>query len=206
MDTIIDIIGSTIVGSLLILTVIAMNVSLSNAGSDTNVSVITQSDLTEIGDGITYDFYKIGFRASPAILVADTDRIEFRADFEKDGVPDTVYYYTARAQFASGENPNMIVLYRRQWNSATNTATTTGASLGQTSFDLTYFDSTGNSIAIPAGGLTAGTHLDDSLLSTIKSIKVRVMVESPNRMMSDTTYAGAYWEQFISPKNLRTLM
>lgn len=206
MDTMIDIIGSTIVAGLLIVAIVRMNSSLSNTGSDTNVQVITQSDLTAIGQGITYDFYKIGYRASPAILIADTNRLEFRADLEKDGVPDTVYYYTAQATTTGSQNPNMIVLYRRQWNSATHSATTTGASLGQTYFNLSYYDSTGTPVTIPPGGLSWGSSISDSLLTVIKTIQVKVLVQSPNRLMSDTTYAGSYWEQYISPKNLRTLM
>ncbi len=207
MDTIIDIIGSTIVAGLLILAVVGINVSISNAASDSNVQVITQSDVTAIADGIVYDFYKIGFRASPAILFADTDKISFRADLEEDGTPDTLSYFTAPAPVVAGENPNMIVLFRHIWDSATGQASTTGASLGQTSFELSYYDSTGDSIAIPPGGLSIqGGTKDDSLLSAIRSIRIQVLVQSPNRMISDTTYAGAYWEQYVSPKNLRALM
>lgn len=196
MGTILDTVGSTIMAGLIILAVLNMNVSLSEAGGDTNVKVITQSNLTAISDGIKYDFYKIGFRASPAIIFADTSAIVFRADLRMDGVPDTVHYWISAPLSGSGYNPDMRILYR-----SVNGSTPTGASLGQTSFDLHYFDSTGTQIPIPAGGTS-----NLSVLSQIKSMQISLMVQSPNVMMSDTTYAGAYWVEHVSPKNLRTLM
>lgn len=196
MDTMIDTVGSIIMAGLVMVAVLKMNTSLSDAGSDTNVSVITQSNITAIANTITYDFYKIGYRASPAILLADSNKIVFRADLEQDGNPDTVSYWVSAPLSETELNPNMRILYR-----SVNSDEPTGATLGQTSFDLQYYDSTGAILDIPGSDAT-----DQSILSRIKSIRVTVTVESPNRMMSDTTYAGAYWEEFISPKNLRTLM
>ncbi len=191
-----DTIGSAVMASLIMLAVIKMNVSLADTGSDTNVRVITQTNLTAIADGITYDFYKIGFRSSPAIIFADTSAITFRTDLEKDGNPDTVRYWISTPLVGSGLNPNMLILYR-----SVNSSSPTGASLGQTSFLLTYFDSTGTEIPVPAGGTS-----DQGVLSKIKSVRIALMVQSPNMLMSDTTYAGAYWVQYVSPKNLRSLM
>lgn len=196
MDTMIDTAGSIIMAGLVMLAVLRMNTSLSDAGSDTNVSVITQSNITAIANTITYDFYKIGYRASPAILFADSNKIVFRADLEQDGNPDTVRYWVSAPLSETGLNPNMRILYR-----SIDSDPPTGATLGQTSFNLQYYDSTGAMMNIPAADTT-----DLSVLSRIKSIRVAVTVESPNELMSDSTYAGAYWEEFISPKNLRTLM
>lgn len=196
MDTMIDIAGSMIVAGLVMVAVLKMNTSLADAGSDTNVSVITQSNITAIANSITYDFYKIGFRASPAILFADSVKIIFRADLQRDGDPDTVHYWVSNPLTGTGLNPNMRILYR-----SVNSEPPTGASLGQTSFLLDYYDSSGAQMNIPIADTT-----DQAVLSRIRSIKVTVMVQSPNELMSDSTYAGAYWEEFISPKNLRTLM
>ncbi len=196
MDTMIDLAGSIVVAGLVMLAVLKMNTTLSDAGMDTNASVITQSNITEIANTITYDFYKIGFRASPAILFADTNKIIFRADLERDGNPDTVRYWVSAPLEGMGLNPNLRILYR-----SVNSDPPTGASLGQTSFILSYYDSTGAQMNIPIADTT-----DLNVLSKIRSIKVVVMVQSPNKLMSDSTYAGAYWEEFISPKNLRTLM
>lgn len=192
----IDMAGSIVVAGLVMLAVLKMNSTLSNAGMDTNASVITQSNITEIANTITYDFYKIGFRASPAILFADSSKIIFRADLEKDGNPDTVRYWVSAPINEPNLNPNMRILYR-----SVDSDPPTGASLGQTSFILSYYDSTGAVIDIAPADTTNPT-----VLSRIKSIKVVVTVQSPNRLMSDSTYAGAYWEEYISPKNLRTLM
>ncbi len=194
MDTMIDTIGSMIVAGLVVLAVMRMNISLSETGSNTNVEVITQEDLTSIADDIVYDFYKIGYRASPPIIFADTSAITFLADMHRDGNVDTVHYSLSSPISSSGLNPNMRVLYR-----VINSNPAAGASLGLTGFNLSYYDSTGTQITIPASGTTS-----QSILSKIKSIKVRVMVQSPTK--TDSTYASSYWEEFISPKNLRTLM
>lgn len=197
MDTMIDIAGSMVVAGLVILAVMQMNASLANAGSDTNVSVITQSNITSLANSITYDFYKIGFRASPAIIFADSNKIVFRADLQMNGTPDTIsYWVSAPLVETDGLNPNMLILYR-----SVNGEPPTGATLGQTGFTLNYYDSTGSQMTIPIADTT-----NLAILSEIKSIKVTVTLESPNKLMSDSTYAGAYWETFISPKNLRTLM
>lgn len=196
MDTMLDMVGSMIMASLIMVAVLKMNASLSDAGSDTNVSVITQSNITQIANSINYDFYKIGFRAKPGIILADSNKIVFLADLQKTGIPDTVHYWVSTPLQGSGLNPNMRILYR-----SIDSETPTGASLGQTLFNLTYYDSTGAEMNIPAADTT-----NLSILSKIKSIRVTVKVESPNMLMSDSTYAGAYWQEFISPKNLRTLM
>lgn len=196
MDTMIDIAGSMIVAGLLIVAVLKMNSSLEDAGSDTNVSVITQSNITQIANSITYDFYKIGFEAKPAILFADSDKIIFRADLQRDGNPDTVRYWISNPLTGTDLNPNLRILYR-----SVDSEPPTGATLGQTSFHLYYYDTTGAEMNIPLADAA-----DQALLSQIKSIKVIVTVQSPNKLLSDSTYAGAYWEEFISPKNLRTLM
>lgn len=192
----IDTAGSIIMAGLVMLAVLKMNASLSDAGSDTNASVITQSNITAIANTITYDFYKIGYRASPAILLADSNAIIFRADLEQDGNPDTVHYWISAPLPESGLNPNLEILYR-----SVNGGTPTGATLGQTYFNLQYYDSTGARINISGADMT-----NLSVLARIKSIRVAITVESPNKLMSDSTYAGAYWEEYISPKNLRTLM
>ena len=196
MDTMIDTAGSIIMAGLVMLAVLKLNASLSDAGSDTNASVITQSNITAIANTITYDFYKIGYRASPAILLADSNAIVFRADLDQDGNPDTVHYWVSSPLSGSDLNPNMRILYR-----SVNNGLPTGATLGQTYFNLQYFDSTGARINISGADST-----NLSILARIKSIRVAVSVESPNKLMSDSTYAGAYWEEYISPKNLRTLM
>lgn len=196
MDTMMDIAGSMIIAGLIMVAVLKMNSNLSNSGSDANASVITQTNITQIANTIDYDFYKIGFRAKPGIIVADSNKIVFLADLQRDGIPDTVHYWVSAPLAQSGLNPNMRILYRSIDNDAP-----TGASLGQTSFILNYYDSTGALMNIPAVDST-----NQSVLSKIRSIKVTVTVQSPNMLMSDSTYAGAYWEEYISPKNLRTLM
>ena len=61
-------------------------------------------------------------------------------------------------------------------------------------FQLTYFESIGNSLDYASLTSAAGRQL-------IKSIKVKIAVESDE--MYDEQYRTSEWKKKISPKNLR---
>ncbi|MCL5268099.1 MAG: hypothetical protein M1469_08345 [Bacteroidetes bacterium] len=194
MGDLIDIISSTLIAGMLLLAVLKVNATLTSTNSDTNVEVITQENATTIANTIAYDFYKIGYKATPAIIFADTSAVTFRAQMDHDGIVDTIHYWLGNTVSTPLVNPNWRTLYRIK-----DSAPTRGASLGVTSFNLGYYDSTGTEISIPAGGTS-----DQSILSEIKSIHVVILFQSATKV--DSSYAETYWEEFISPKNLQSLM
>jgi len=80
-----------------------------------------------------------------------------------------------------------------------------GASLGITSFKMTYFDTLGTLI-----NLSSPT-TDTVGRSKIKSIKIQmyfmnqISVDTTLAASFDTTFSATYWERWYSPKNLRVL-
>lgn len=194
MADLLDIVSSTLIAGMLLLSVLKVNSDLTSTNSDTNIEVITQENATTVANTIAYDFYKIGYKASPAIVFADTSAITFCSQIDNNGVVDTIKYWLGAPLGLSGVNPNWCILYRVK-----NGNPIRGASLGVTSFNLTYYDSTGQEISVPPGGTS-----DQSTLSRIESIHIVILFQSADKTSSG--YAETYWEEFISPKNLRTLM
>ena len=184
MGYLLDMIGSIMLIGVLIITVANVNVNMNQALYDSTFELNAQRNLIELARSIEYDFLKIGYRtAKPAISLADSDRITFKADLTNTGVVDSVRYFlssTTAAGVASTPNPRDRVLYRLK-----NSEAQKGASLGLVQFHLAYYDSNG---------------VATSNLSLIRSIKVQLTVESPYPV--DSTYAGAYWEKLIYPRNL----
>lgn len=184
MGFMIDLIGSLALIGVLILTVAMVNVNLNQAVYDSTFELTAQQNLIELAGTLEYDFLKIGYRApKPAITYADSTSVTFKADIENVGAVDSIRYFLGSPTdpgVALTPNPRDRVLYRLNGDEPQR-----GTSLGVVRFHLSYYDS--------AGAVT-------STLSQIKSIKVQLSVESPYPV--DTTYAGAYWEKLIYPRNL----
>ncbi len=147
-----------------------------------------------LGGMIENDLAKIGVGDSltPSVTKADSNGITFRADMDNNGTVDSVkYFVSAPAGVPTGGNTKIKYLFRRQ-NTQSGTAGWVGVSL----FEFLYLDEMGRTIAAPVA---------DSLLSSIRSIRVKMMVENSYRMKndSDTTFAATYWETLISPQNIK---
>ncbi len=188
-STIMDIIGSTFILAILILAVVAVNANVSDWTFGSTSSLNAQTNLVEVARLIEYDFLKIGYGvdAGAKITLADSTRLTFYSDLNRDGITDKLKYYLKEPVERVGLNPNTMVLYRLLDDEPER-----GANLGVTLFQLTYFDSVGNQLSTPVGSP-----------EYIRSIQVGLMVESiiPD-VSGDTTYPGAYWEKRIYPRNL----
>jgi hypothetical protein len=183
MSTLLDLVGSAIIGGLLLLMLLSLNSNVSEFSILNGLSTTAQENLAELTSEIEYDFRKIGFRVSnpsAAILSCNTTSISFLSDIDNNTTIDTVTYSAGLAsQMTSTPNPNDRTL-TRQVNGAQ-----ASNSLGLTLFRLRCFDANGNPTWTP---------------SAVKGMEVIVVVESPFPV--DTTYARAFWRTRIFPKNL----
>jgi len=152
-STLLDILGSTIIGALLLLILFRINdTAMQNAFSHSGELMVQQA-LVEAVSVIEYDFRKMGYcenwesiaNPSNAIIFADTSSISFLTDLPSvgntkgDGIVDTLHYYTGpTSELSETDNPNDRLLYR-----VINSATPVGSNIGITKFHLTYFDSFG---------------------------------------------------------------
>ena len=189
MSNWLDVVGSFIVGGIVILILANLNFSISAAATENLYSGIVQRGLTSATDLIEYDLYKIGYRSSGnKIEIADSNEIKFHSDIDNDGVSDELHYFVGdAASFTETSNPNDFFLTREKNEEQP------AASIPVVDFKLTYYDSLGQKI-------------DYALLSSqperdkIKTLSVRMGCESSD--MIEDHYEAIEWEKIIKPKNI----
>ena len=193
-STIIDIVGSMIIGGILLLTLFRLNDNAAqntfNFGNEVNV----QENLVGTIEVLEYDFRKIGYCEVPlnipnpakAILYADTSIISFLSDVNSDGIVDTVKYYLGSVDDLSDTpNPNDRKLYKIV------NGKVVGRNLGITEFRLTYFDALGKKLNTPMTYPPTG----------INSMQIDIRVESSAGYDNQLQYA--YWRQIrLAARNL----
>ena len=204
-STLIDILGSTIVGGLLLVILLRLNdASMQNTYYNSG-ELIAQQNMVQVVKVIEYDFRKIGYCKdedrkpfpSSTILYAASDSISFETDIAPDkdhpygdGIVDTLTYYLGSADQLSGTpNPNDRLLYR-----VINNETPRGSNLGVTYFHIKYFDVFGDSLVTPMAQPNAGA---------ISSMEISIRVEnvqSNNEKYvangeSNPYYTSVFWRQ-----------
>lgn len=194
-STLLDILGSIIVGGMLLMILIRMNDAAVkniyiNAGD-----LIVQQSLVELVTVLEYDFRKIGYCAdwenvppsSQAIILADSNRISYLTDTDSDGSLDTMHYYLGpESELTTTPNPRDKILYR-----VVNNATPRGANLGVTSFYMVYYDPLGDTLHFPI-----------SQPGQIYTIEINLVVE--NYTAYDNEYNTAFWKQIrLAARNLQ---
>jgi hypothetical protein len=179
----VDVIGSTIIGGIVLLMILALNSNMENTAGVQTMNICTQQDLTTLVGMIEYDFAKMGYRVSDSLKIcfADTSSITFKTDIDNNGVVDSISYSLASTLNTTTENPRDRILYR-----TLNNGTPMAINLGDTRFRLWYYDSLGN--------ITTWR-------SKMRAVRLALNLESTSAW--DTVYTGVYWERTIKPKNLR---
>lgn len=194
MSIILDLLGSTIIGSLLLLLILKLNLFMSNTGFYSDNELRIQQNAKTLAEIMNYDFRKMGYQHDgTAILTADKERIKFIGDLEPPdssghGIVDTVEYFVKDSTFASGTtNPRDIVLTRV----LNGKDTLDGPSLGLVKLQFSYFDS----LSSPTTDLTK-----------IKYIKTELWVEPiepvTNFVTGNQDSIFTYWEFTIHPRNI----
>jgi hypothetical protein len=194
-STIIDIIGSTLIGGMLLMILFRINDAAVENTYVYGGELLVQQNLVEVVTLLEYDFRKIGYCAdwqkipdpSQAILAADSNDITFLTDLDSDGNVDTLRYFTGpTSQLTSTVNPRDRMLYRVENNESPK-----GANLGVTQFNMLYFDAIGNVISFPI-----------TQPSEIYTMQINITVE--NTEAYDENYSSAFWRQIrLAARNLR---
>ena len=194
MPLLLDLIGSALIGGILVLQLLNMSLFMQNASYNSDNELKMQQNAKTLAEIVNYDFRKIGYNYdSTAILVADQKRIKFIGDLEApgesgNGVVDTVEYCVLDSTHAtSTSNPRDIVLVRV----LNNKDSIAGPTLGLVNIKFSYYDSLFTPTAV---------------LSKIKYLKTELWVE-PTEVSDDyitgkkdTTFT--YWEFTIHPRNI----
>lgn len=194
-STILDILGSMIIGSILLSITLRLNDSATGKTYNNSAELSLQENMATVAQIIETDFRKIGYCAdwnkfpdpSKAVLYADESSIKYLTDIDSDTNMDSIRYYLGpTSELLSSPNPRDRMLYR-----VVNNETPKSANLGVTQFRLVYFDALGDTIAPPI--TTPGL---------ITSVEINLAVESVAAY--DTSYSSAFWRQIrLVARNLK---
>lgn len=152
-NVILDIIGSIIIGGILMLSIFRVNSSSTEDLYRGSGNLVAQTNLATVVQILETDFRRIGYCAdwkqipipTDAILYADSISLRYLTDVDKDGVVDTMHYYFDLATDIPGTpNPRDRFLYR-----LVNNETPAGVNLGVTQFKMEYFNALGTKLNFP---------------------------------------------------------
>lgn len=183
MSSLLDIIGSFIIGGLLLLMILSVNTNMHQMSFEDRLELSIQENLYELTAEIDYDFRKMGYgvqNGSLAIIRADSNSISFWADLDNNGTLEQVAYRLGPVSEVSGtENPNDRILHRLI------NGRSVGGSLGIVEFRLALYDI--------GGAQTWDTKV-------VKSLDYYIALESPYPI--DGVYARSVWNGTVRPRNL----
>ena len=187
MNIILDLLGASVIGAMVILVMLNLNIYSSNVkfGSDSELRL--QQNAKTLADIVSYDLRKIGFRKSgTAFITAQPKKVSFYADIDTNGVVDVFTYQLSDSlAVPSTANPKDKILYR-----IVNNDSSKGPSLGLVDIKFTYMNINGNTTAN---------------LDSIRYITAELWVESPD-MVKDSRginkYLFTYWELTIKPRSI----
>jgi hypothetical protein len=221
VSVILDIVGSIIIGGILLLTLFRMNDNATRNTYNFSGELIVQQSLVTSVEVLEYDFRKIGYCEDPsqlphpeqdAILFADTSKIIFLTDImvppyddpHGDGILDTLEYYLGPASQLTGTpNPNDRILYRVV-NGIPN-----GVNLGITKFKIRYFTD-----SLLASGSTTLAEISPADLpisyvpgtpTGITALQIDIQVENTASYdAANNPFRQAFWRQIrLSSRNIK---
>lgn len=182
MSIMLDIMGSTIIAGLITLMLMNFNIFQSNTRFASDSELQLQQNAKTLAEIINYDLRKIGYDYSNnAFVQADSERISFFSDIDKNGSIDIVSYFLGdTSEVTATTNPKDRILYR-----VVNSDTIKGPSLGLTKTKFSYLDE---------------VYTETTTLSDIKYVKAELWIESIEPVGNE--YLFTYWEMTINPRNL----
>ncbi|MBI3125112.1 MAG: hypothetical protein HYZ10_11985 [Ignavibacteriales bacterium] len=190
MNNMLDIVGSFIIGSLIILMVGNLNLQISATHRDNFYGSISQVEVVNAATVLESDFEKIGYKSTSSnkIILADTSAIQFYSDYDDDQTVEQVKYRIGSTSALSGtQNPNDRPIYRQIDDGQSML-------IGAAKYlKFVYYDSLGNQISYQA--LTG-----QSSRNIVKMIQVNLIYESP--FLIDGNYQTTQWKKTFNPKNL----
>ncbi len=189
MSDLIDLMGSFIIGAMVLLMLTTFNSTVSSSTYANLFDGVIQRQIVSSSTSIEDDFYKIGFKVAGAkIAVADSDEIKFCSDIENDGTLDTIRYFLGDIDELSGTpNPDDRYLYRDLNSSGPKSLYIVSR------FNLSYNDSLGQHINYSDLANAAGR-------ARIKTVRLQMIQESQESI--ENNYSLAKFEKTIRPKNL----
>jgi hypothetical protein len=196
-STLIDIMGATIIGGILLIMVNNLNERAIGKNITYGNDKLLQMEVVQLAQLIEKDLRKIGYCEDPAkvsdsmdvILSADTSQIKFLTDLNRDGNLDTLEYYVSGTEVLTNTvNPRDRILYRKHSNYPDEV--TLDISSNVTQFYLRYFDALNIELSTPV-----------TIPSLIAYMEISFKVEDSEAYNEE--YSEAYWQQVrLTSRNL----
>lgn len=194
MDT--GIIISYIIGGLLLVAILFMNINVGQSSTELTLRQITQQNVGTASEIFSHDMQKIGFdkfrKITDPILVADSNRIQFKSNIDNSGSTETVeWYFDPNATASSSTHPEARTLKRIIGTNKID------LNVGVTSFKLSYYDSTLSEISTPIS--------TQSARNDIRHIKVEMTISSKEEMGTTnggSKYIQSPFKKIFTPKNI----
>ena len=199
-STLIDILGSIMIGGILLLILLRLNDASVANSFQYNADLIIQKNLVEVVTLLEFDLRKIGYSSNwqalpdptKAIISVDSNSISYLTDISTeshpygDGIVDTLSYFLGPAsELAETPNPRDRMLYRRE-NGGQNLA----SNLGITEFKFQFYDTFGNLIPFPI-----------TMPGQIQSMQIDLALEDVAAY--DEQYRRVFWRQIrLAARNL----
>ncbi len=191
MGLLLDILGSSFIGGILLLLVLKMNLFISSARYDSDNELRMQQNAKTLAEIMNNDFRKIGYKESgTSILTAESKRFKFLGDLERPGQVgygniDTLEYYVTDSLATS--NSDEIVLVRV----LNNNDSINGPSLGLVKLNFSYLDS----LSSPTADLTKIRYIKTEFW-------VKPIDQVDNFITGKKDSVFTYWEFTIYPRNI----
>ncbi|MEX0648399.1 MAG: hypothetical protein WEA56_17175 [Balneolaceae bacterium] len=198
-------ITSYIIAGILLISMLAMNIRVSQSSAEITLTQITREKADAISDMIYDDIPNMGYdtegKTSEIITVADEHKVTFyrKIDPADTGDPEEITWELTDEEIPSTKNPDDRVLVRIV------DSDTTKITLGVTRFEIWYFDDFGLS-TLPEDNEYLPRPVVSSQLTDIKQLYIALELESAEQIYTGPGGTGRYirtaWEKRYSPGNI----
>lgn len=181
---------SFIIAGILLLSILSMNMNLTQSSTQLTMQQITQQRANTISEILQYDIPNIGYKQNGAVSSpiqdADPQQLRFESDIDNDGTVESIEWTFTSTEVSSTKNPDDLILTRSVDGDVTEFKN------GVIHFDLSYLDKNRNTTTDP---------------DKIRHIIVDLSVESPEPIgggnNTDTHYVKTTWSKQFTPMNLK---
>lgn len=208
-------ITSYIVAGVLLLSIVMVNINISNSGAELTMSQITRDKLETVTAMLDDDIPNMGYDLlqppDTILTVANESQIQFFRNLCRDPARDAVFvncseperitwqFFDSMKPGSSKNNDHGTLI--RVVEEMGQAPDTTWIQSGVTRFSIRYYNDHGRALDqnIP-------TPISSSQFDDIKQLYIELEVQSderiPGRFSSDSRFVRAVWEKRFSPRNL----
>lgn len=185
----IGVVTSFAIGGLLLLSILHMNMTVSNNSMHTTQQLISKNKMQTVVDVISADIQRMGHgvaASDPIINSIGQDRISFQAQINGQ-MREIVWDFRESEPYTASPNPDDYKLVRKDISASGNVETLTYPAI---SFELDYFDT---------------NHSQTNTISEVDQIEITFVSESANKLPQDggeELYARSFWEKTFVPPSL----